>query len=325
MLDASIAMVHYHFSYFDASGTVLPRVGSEHHNMVPYGTFRCRDGHLAIAAVPEPPKFFVELCDCLGHPEWVHDPRFDTADARRVHREALKAAMEAVLMTASKAEWFERLSARGVPVAPVNELSDLPNDAQVLARDMLVSLTSPESGTIRLPGSPIKMRGARPVDEWTAPPLLGSGGSAAWPAAPIGDEPFDANLLQRRESGAGWALAAWWCCDCERGALGRAERCPACGSRTGRVAQLRDRGTLETWSRIAGKDGPYIVGYALLEVEGEPGASVRVFGPLRVDDEGELALGMRITVVFEASPIAGAPKIHHAFVPTTEESLDGAR
>jgi crotonobetainyl-CoA:carnitine CoA-transferase CaiB-like acyl-CoA transferase/uncharacterized OB-fold protein len=325
MLDASIAMVHYHFSYFDASGEVLPRVGNEHHNMVPYGVFRCADGHLAIAAVPEPPKFFIDLCDCLGHPEWVHDPRFDGAVARRVNRAALKDEIEGVLVTATKGEWFERLRARGVPVAPVNEVRDLPDDAQVLARDMLVSLTAPDSGPIRLPGNPIKMRGARPVEEWTAPPSLGDWPTASWPSAPAAEEPFDGNLLVRREGGPGWALASWWCLDCERATLGRTERCPACGSTSGQPSLLRDVGVLATWSRIMGKAGPYIVGYADLEVEGRPGAAVRVFGPLHAADEDGLALGMPVTVVFDASSVQGAPRIHHAFVPTREVSHDAHR
>lgn len=322
MLDASIAMVHYHFSYFDASGEVLPRVGNEHHNMVPYGTFRCSDGHLAIAAVPEPPKFFVELCDALGHPEWVHDPRFDTAEARRVNRAVLKDAIETVLATATKREWFERLRARGVPVAPVNEVRDLPNDAQVLARDMLVSLTSPESGTIRLPGNPIKMRGARPLEEWTAPPTLGNWPTASWPSAPPTEEPFDRNLLVRREGGSGWALASWWCGHCGQATLGCTERCSACGSTEGQRSLLRDEGTLVTWSRIVGKTGSYIVGYTDLGVEGGRGAAVRVFGPVYAEAEEELALGMPVSVVFETSSVQGAPKIHHAFVPEVVHDAD---
>lgn len=329
MLDASIAMVHYHFSYFDASGEVLPRVGSEHQNMVPYGTFRCADGYLAIAAVPEPPKFFVELCGCLGHPEWVTDTRFATAEARRVNRDVLKKNIEDVLATATKTEWFERLRARGVPVAPVNDVGDLTRDAHVLAREMLVSLNSPEAGTIRLPGNPIKMRGARPVETWTAPPRLGDQPDATWAAPTAPDEPFDANLIIPGNNGASWSLAAQWCCDCGRASFGRSRQCPTCGSRKSSPSTLGATGSLATWSRIAGKSGAYIVGYADLPVaapadpvtvqRAAPDATVRVFGPIRVDAEEHLVLGMPVTVDFETSPhSSGAQPIHHVFVTTGE-------
>jgi crotonobetainyl-CoA:carnitine CoA-transferase CaiB-like acyl-CoA transferase/uncharacterized OB-fold protein len=305
MLDATIAMVHYHFSYFDASGEVLPRVGNEHHNMVPYGVFRCGDGHLAIAAVPEPPKFFIELCECLGHPEWVHDPRFDTADARRINRDALKSLMEGVLVTSTKSDWFERLRARGVPVAPVNEVADLPDDAQVLAREMLVSLDSSAAGPIRLPGNPIKMHGARPLGDWLAPPDLGEVTAAVWLDEP---EAFDPKLLVRVDGA--WTLVAWWCRECGRASLGRASRCLVCGSADGDEASLVPEGVLVTWSRIAAKTGSYVVGYADLGVAGHPGATVRVFGPIEVDTEDGLTIGMPVRV-----EMVGSPKVHHAFVP----------
>jgi CoA:oxalate CoA-transferase len=318
MLDAQIAMVHYHYSYFDASGEVLPRVGSEHQNMVPYGIFRCRDGYIAIAAVPEPPKFFVELCDCLGHPEWVHDPRFDSADARRRNRTELKQAMESVLSTDTKVAWFERLRIRGVPVAPVNDVSDLRADAQVRAREMLVALKSADDRAISLPGNPIKMRGALPTDLWAAPPELGDWRTPSWPSERVDDvdgaEPFDRSLLVLLPQGV-WALRAWVCRDCHRAALGAATKCATCGSRNGDQTVLRNEGTLETWSRISGKTGPYIVGYALLPVDGDDMALVRVFGPVQADREDALQLGMPVGVVFEASDVHGKRRTRHCFVP----------
>jgi crotonobetainyl-CoA:carnitine CoA-transferase CaiB-like acyl-CoA transferase/uncharacterized OB-fold protein len=323
MLDASIAMVHYHFSYFDASGQVLPRVGSEHQNMVPYGTFRCSDGHLAIAAVPEPPKFFVEMCACLGHPEWVHDPRFDTAEGRRINRQVLKEEIESVLASGTKAEWFERLRAHGVPVAPVNDVGDLADDAQVLARDMLVSLTSPEAGTIRLPGNPIKMRGARPIDAWVAPPTLGSQQTATWSSLPVDEQSFDPSLVVRSKDGSGWELAAQGCLDCGLASFGPPRRCPVCGSNNGAATSLGQAGHLATWSRIAGKP-PYIVGYVDLPVTWQPAllpagwtpTTVRVFGPIQVDTEDELTFGMELGVRFESSSLHGAQRTHHVFAPT---------
>jgi len=330
MLDAQIAMVHYHYSYFDASGVVLPRVGSAHQNMVPYGIFRCSDGYLAIAAVPEPPKFWLELCAALGHPEWVDDERFATADARHLNRDALKDAMEDVLGCDTRAEWFRILTARGIPVAPVNDLADLPNDEQVLARGMLVEIESPDYGAITLPGNPIKMPGALPEPEWTAPPMLREHEPATWRGSADGSdgavvsvEPFDANLIGRGKSttdGADeWVLLAWSCHACGRVALGRAAKCPTCGSSDGEATTLRNVGTLETWSRIAAKDGAYIVGYALLESEANPDASVRVFARVEAEGEKSLSLGMPVTVGFATSDVGQGPsRVHHSFVPARE-------
>ena len=326
MLDAQLAMVHYHYSYFDASGVVLPRVGSFHQNMVPYGIFQCRDGFLAIAAVPEPPKFWLELCAALEHPEWIDDERFATADSRHLNRDALKDAIEAVLAGDTKAEWFRVLSARGIPVAPVNELSDLPNDDQILARGMLVQVESPDYGAITLPGNPIKMPGALAADEWMAPPMLGIDEPAVWREAVDAAEqvvaPFDAHLIGRREHAApgapDWVLLGYACNACGRTALGAADACPTCGSTDGLVTSLRDEGVIETWSRIVTKEGAYIVGYALLGSAADADAGVRVFSRIASDDEASLALSMPVHVEFVTSDATGRPRVEHTFVPVRE-------
>ena len=335
MLDAQIAMVHYHYSYFDASGEVLPRVGSEHQNMVPYGIFQCADGFLAIAAVPEPPKFWLELCDSLGHPEWVDDERFSTPERRHLNRDALRSELETVLRTATRDSWFQLLSQRGIPVAPVNRLDDLENDEQVRARDMLVTVASSDYGSIKLPGNPIKMAGALPLTEWSAPPELGSAIDALWKDELVTPDQHDSDsssersdqslkafddalLEDRAGDGTHWVLLAWSCKECELVTLGRATRCPSCGSLHGESATLRQEGTLETWTRIVSKDDSYIVGYALIGVEEKPGAEVRLFGRIREEDEAALTLGMRLGVRFESSSFKGRNLVSHVFVPGEE-------
>jgi uncharacterized OB-fold protein len=207
-------------------------------------------------------------------------------------------------------------------VAPVNDVSDLASDAQVLARDMLVSLTSPESGTIRLPGNPIKMRGARSTSAWAAPPILGNQPLASWSSSSTVEQSFDPSLVVRSKDGAGWELAAQGCLDCGLASFGPPRRCPVCGSNNGASTSLGETGTLATWSRIAGKP-PYIVGYVDLPVSWQSAqlpagwvpTTVRVFGPIQVDTEKELTLGMQLGVRFESSSLHGAQRIHHVFVP----------
>jgi len=335
MLDAQIAMVHYHYSYFDASGEVLPRVGSDHQNMVPYGIFRCQDGFLAIAAVPEPPKFWLELCDSLGHPEWSSDHRFSSPESRHLNRVELREAVESVLRTDSRDAWFRLLSERGIPVAPVNRLDDLERDEQVRDREMLVTVTSSDYGSIKLPGNPIKMPGALPTEEWSAPPALGEVVDSIWRKQAIKEETpaqlavadvsaapasaFDESLLERRsetsEGSDEWRLLAWNCNECGLVTLGRATRCPSCGSVNGKTAELCQQGTLETWTRIVSKDGSYIVGYALIDVEGKPETAVRVFGGIHQEREDSLFLGMPINVAYEVSDFKGRDLVNHYFLP----------
>jgi crotonobetainyl-CoA:carnitine CoA-transferase CaiB-like acyl-CoA transferase/uncharacterized OB-fold protein len=322
MLDAQIAMVHYHFSYFDASGALLPRVGSEHHNMVPYGIYQCSDGFIALAVTPEPAKFWQSLCEAVGHPEWATDERFATSGARVANREVFKRELEAVLGTRTRSVWQEIMRAHGVPAGPVNDVSDLPSDEQVAAREMLVELRSPTYGTIRVPGNPIKMRGAKPISEWLPPPMLGEGGDAQslkalWPtqSSGSGSDLLNMSFMAAGEGPDEAVLLGWRCAKCSVLALGEHAFCGVCGNKGGRITVLSNEGVLETWSSVATRAGGYIIGYALLGNE-EDNQRVRVFGPIETPSEDTLVAGEHVVVEYRRSEINGKTRLHHVFVPT---------
>lgn len=329
MLDAQVAMLHYHYSYYDASGAVLPRIGSQHQNMVPYGIYACSDGYLAVAVVPHPEKFWTAFCEVLDRRDWIASPRYGTNDARVANREALTREIEETLAADTRAGWYEKLVAAGVPSAPVNELSDLEHDPTLRAREMIVELRSPAYGRVRVPGNPIKMSGALPVDRWSAPPLLADSADID-PAAPdwrasataTAERPtaFDRGLVAAGDGPP--RLRGWRCARCGDLALGLRVCCPVCGHDAGEEVALGQDATLETWSSVTTREGTYVIGYARVgDVRGEH--AVRVFAPIDVDDERELVAGQPIRVAFRSAPIHGEPRLHHYFVPrerTREET-----
>ena len=324
MLDAQIAMLHYHYSYYDASGKLLPRIGSHHQNMAPYGIFECADGYLAIAAVPEPPKFWAALCKALDREDWMEDSRFATPDLRVAHRAEMSAELEGVLRTRPRTEWFGILRDAGVPAAPVSDLSDLERDEQITAREMLVECVSSAYGRVRMPGNPIKMDGARPGSDWTAPPVLGELGdidpeqpdwrrrSDATSTRPQTGEVFNQALIGGGPTNGGYSLRAWRCDSCERLAFGVRDCCPVCGHVGGKETRLKHAGTLETWSSVAARDNPYVIGYALVDAVDRP-QSVRVFAPIDVPDEGRLVPGCIVGIAFRVASIDGEQRLHHYF------------
>jgi formyl-CoA transferase len=320
MLDAQVAMLHYHYSYYDASGTVLPRIGSEHQNIVPYGMYACADGFLAIAVVPNPPKFWNNFCETLGRPSWIADARFATPAARLEYREELTRLIGQALLEDSRASWLARLREAGVPAAPVNGLDDLVADPELTAREMLVELSSPSYGMVRMPGNPIKMDGALPLREWTAPPLLGEAGDfdpagLDWRSSRMeAADAFDASLIAFSSDHEDVWLRGWQCERCERLALGLRVSCPVCGNELGREVPLGGDATLETWTAVTTRERAYVIGYGLVSDQARA-KSVRVFAPVEVDDEDELCVGQPMDVAFRCSAIGGVQQLHHCFVP----------
>jgi len=78
-----------------------------------YRLYRTNDGWIQIAAVEQ--RHFVALCNALGLPELVDDPRFVEPAARRDHRQQLEALLSARFATRTAIVWSRALDDAGVP------------------------------------------------------------------------------------------------------------------------------------------------------------------------------------------------------------------
>jgi crotonobetainyl-CoA:carnitine CoA-transferase CaiB-like acyl-CoA transferase len=172
MLETAIAAMGWVVSDYLVAGREPRAMGNENVTSAPSGTFETRDGQLNIAANKQ--EQFVALCNALGRPELVTDPRFATREDRKAHRLELTAELEETLRTRTAAEWDALLASSGVPVAPVLTVSEALSLDQVAARDLLHDVPMPDRRhrRLRVLGSSVHVDG-RPVGPDGAPPLLG--------------------------------------------------------------------------------------------------------------------------------------------------------
>ena len=70
------------------------------------------------------------------------------------------------------AEWIESLEAAGVPCGPIQDLEQVFQTPQVIARGMRVDITREDAGPVRLVANPVKFS-ATPVRHELPPPRLG--------------------------------------------------------------------------------------------------------------------------------------------------------
>jgi crotonobetainyl-CoA:carnitine CoA-transferase CaiB-like acyl-CoA transferase len=152
------------------AGDKLGRTGNDHPSAAPYGVYEVDDGHIIIATFND--REFARLAQILGHPEWASDPHFARNGDRVANRPQLKEAVAAALKGKTRAEWVRILNDATVSAGPINEVSDLEHDPQVIARNMIVSLETRDLGTVRGIASPIRMS-ATPPDYRRPPPSLG--------------------------------------------------------------------------------------------------------------------------------------------------------
>ena len=155
--------------YFSGRG-IPERLGSAHRMSAPYQAFRCADGYITIGGAND--RTFHRICEVLGHPEWREMPEFLTDGMRIKNRADLAARIEAITATKPRAHWLELFDANNIPCGPINDYSQVFQDPQVLARELVVDVEHPTLGAIRALGSPIKLS-ATPPDVRRRAPLLG--------------------------------------------------------------------------------------------------------------------------------------------------------
>ena len=90
LVEAGLALSVWEAAEFFAEGVTPQPLGSAHRFLAPYQAIRCRDGYITIGAGTD--RFFRELCDLLGHPEWATLVDFADGSARVRNRDALARA-----------------------------------------------------------------------------------------------------------------------------------------------------------------------------------------------------------------------------------------
>lgn len=149
-------------------GGVLPqRIGSEHPNIVPYGTiFHTADGSSIVLAVGSD-THFQRLCEVLGCAELAADPDYTTNAARVRHREALNALLAARIATHARDTLLHALATAGVPAGAVR------NVEEALAAPHAQPLMIEGDGLRALRGAAFTLDGQAPRP-LSAPPHLGN-------------------------------------------------------------------------------------------------------------------------------------------------------
>lgn len=128
------------------------RYGAAHPSIVPYNTFKTKDGYFALGANNE--KQWKILCERIGRMDLYEDPRFKTNPLRVENREVVDSVMNKITSTKTNAEWLELLDGSGLACGPVNSIQNAFKHPQAQARGMVQA-----KDTDTLGGQPLNMIG----------------------------------------------------------------------------------------------------------------------------------------------------------------------
>jgi crotonobetainyl-CoA:carnitine CoA-transferase CaiB-like acyl-CoA transferase len=160
-----------------AGGVVPNRMGNAHLSLFPYEPLPTGAGELIVIAGND--AQFRRLAEVLDIAEVADDPRFASVGARNDNRETLRPILLDRLATKSANEWFDILTANGIPCGPINDVRGGVELATEIGLEPVV-----DSGGIPTVRNPIRMS-ATPARYHLAPPRLDEHGDEirAWLAA----------------------------------------------------------------------------------------------------------------------------------------------
>lgn len=155
---------------YAAAGANPTRMGNAHPSLYPYQPMETKSGEIIIAAAND--GQFAALAEVVGRPDWAVDERFAEAKTRNANRDQLEPELLEALKAHTAQEWFEKLSAVGLPCAPINSIAQGVERAGELGLDPIVP-TGSEERTIPTIRNPITLSKSEVAYD-LAPPELGA-------------------------------------------------------------------------------------------------------------------------------------------------------
>ena len=170
LLDVTAATLANQATNFLVGGMVPTKLGNAHPNIVPYQSFATQDGHCIVAVGND--GQFKRYCEVLGLGPLAEHPDYKSNQLRVKNRQPLVAILQSQMLSKTRDEWLTLFEQAQVPAGPINNIDEVFNDPQILARDMCVKVPHPLNSDLTLPGNPIKLS-RTPVQYDLPPPLLG--------------------------------------------------------------------------------------------------------------------------------------------------------
>jgi crotonobetainyl-CoA:carnitine CoA-transferase CaiB-like acyl-CoA transferase len=174
MQDAMLHYIRIAFQQQAVTGKAAGRAGSRSVTGAPppAGLFPCAPGgpNDWVYVFARQLDHWHNLLQAIGHPELIGDPRYETIEARRQHRDAVDALVADFTRRHDKHAAMRLIGAAGVPAGAVLDTMELMGEPSFEQRGIL-QVMQHASGPFKMPSWPVRFDGAPPKLE--PAPLLG--------------------------------------------------------------------------------------------------------------------------------------------------------
>lgn len=157
LLGSQIEMVRLNLEMYIMMGMLPPSSTMAAMTSPLWAIYRCKDNKWFCLSVLQADKSWPQFCKVVGIEDLEKDPRFENISIRAKNINELMPKVREVFMTKDRDEWVKQFNELGVTVAPVNDMSDLVKDPQVIANGYIMEVDDPVHGKVKVPGIPVRL------------------------------------------------------------------------------------------------------------------------------------------------------------------------
>ena len=157
LLEAMLNKLDFQGARYTMLGDVPGQQGNDHPTATPMGAFRCKDGHVNIAAPSD--RMWKSFCWAVGADALFADERYDSVRKRRSAKAELNAEIEKAIADFPVEEVVGKLNAVGVPCGPIGDIQGGFDNPQAKHLKMAKPASHGELGDLNLIRSPINLSG----------------------------------------------------------------------------------------------------------------------------------------------------------------------
>jgi len=155
-------------------GEAVPRAGNASGGGQPGWILKCKgwetDPNAYIYFITQAPVWKA-ICEVIGRPEWLSDPRYATPKARLPHLSEIFGEIEKWTMTKTKFEAMDILNQHDIPCGPILSMKEIAEEPSLRKTGTVVEVDHPTRGKYLTVGNPIKLSDS--PTEVKRSPLLG--------------------------------------------------------------------------------------------------------------------------------------------------------
>lgn len=143
MLESLVEWMGYPLYYSYDGAPPPPRAGSSHSTIYPYGPFPASPGETVMLGLQNEREWALFCKHVISVPELVNDPRFNSNAQRSTNRDVLRSIIAEKFEALGTTAVIQRLDESSIANAKVNNMQQVWEHPQLIARERWVEVDSP--------------------------------------------------------------------------------------------------------------------------------------------------------------------------------------